>query len=397
MTPNVPTPPALFQTPSVPNSGATQPRTAAAQSAVVTTTLANELNSTDTVVTVNSLAGFPQDSPYYVKIDNEVIEVGLPLDSGNLHVWQFAVRGYQNTIAAPHEAGSVVTLINGTSQGGASQGQPPSYPGPLVAHVVSKSEIDLSWATATQADGYRIFYYTTAGWKQIGNDFPAYQRSAAVTGLQPGTKYYFKVEAFNSHGQTDSDWVTATTLNAVPPTAPTLSVTRVYPTRVDLAWTASTGVKSYTVDWWTGTAWKAIWTTTNVKQTSLEVTGLRPGTTSWFKVQASNDDGMAESNQTSATTVTNPASPAPLVVKLVSPKSISFSWSAAEGADGYRIWCPSSPSGPVRFPDIAASRTSIVYTWTTPIPRGYYYDFYVEAFNSAGGHSYSETERLNVS
>jgi hypothetical protein len=405
MTPNVPTPPALFQQSSVPNSGATQPRTAAAQAAV-TTTLTAELTANGPVdpnsppgfpvneVKVQSLAGFPQDFPFYIKVDNEVMQVAFSQGQGAAPEF-LVTRGASGTIAAPHEAGSIVTLVNG-----ASQSQPPAYPGPLVAHVVSKSEIDLSWASANGANGYRLFYYTSTGWKQLGNDFPARQTSAAATGLQPGTTYYFKVEAFNNYGQTDSDWISATTLNAVPPTAPTLSVTRVYPTRVDLAWTASTGVKSYTVKWWNGTSYVPIWTTTNVKQTSLEVTGLRPGTTSWFIVQASNDDGVATSNQTSATTLTNPSSPSPLVVKVLSQKSISFSWSAAEGADGYRIWnvggTPGSHGQPGQLgPDIPATQTSKVLTWSSPIAPGYK-EVYVEAFNSAGGHSYSEMEWFYV-
>ena len=71
-------------------------------------------------------------------------------------------------------------------------------PTDLDANAASTSRIDLTWKdNAYNETGYRISKWTGSSWQQIGS-IGANQTSYSITGLAPGTTYYFDVEAYNA-------------------------------------------------------------------------------------------------------------------------------------------------------------------------------------------------------
>src|SRR5699024_7074853 len=88
--------------------------------------------------------------------------------------------------------------------------------GGMKASVASTTSANLSWDRVPGAVKYRIYYSTDS--KMSGGCSPDCTKvvtpksksdpSHKVTGLKPGTKYYFKVSAINSSGKSMNTWAT---------------------------------------------------------------------------------------------------------------------------------------------------------------------------------------------
>jgi hypothetical protein len=80
--------------------------------------------------------------------------------------------------------------------------------------TVSHPRITLAWDANTETNiaGYRVYFGTSAGMYSDNVDVGSLT-SYTVSGLQPGTRYYFAVTAYNSNGnesgsRTRSAWST---------------------------------------------------------------------------------------------------------------------------------------------------------------------------------------------
>lgn len=170
--------------------------------------------------------------------DQTYVDDGPGISQTNTYYYQvIATDGDGNT--ADSNIISVYLPVTGTG---------PSSP-VLGATAVSTTEIDL---TLTPSTGTAPITYTVYGAPNPQSPFShVFSTNAtfpfAVTGLTPGTKYNFYVEANNAYGAALSNGANATTFNP-PPSAPVLSLTYVSPTELDLSWSQSSGTGvSYTV------------------------------------------------------------------------------------------------------------------------------------------------------
>ncbi|QEQ93525.1 hydrolase [Streptomyces phage GirlPower] len=138
----------------------------------------------------------------------------------------------------------------------------------------------------------RIGYGTSSSspQKYISSD-----RSTTITGLSPGTTYYFWAQTRNSEGY--SAWsgrASARTLK-VPdaPTTPLLAAVRM--TSVDVAFTANSNggssITGYEVGYSTSSSGDP--TTTVSAKSPMTLTGLSPGTTYFFRTRAKNSVGWS--------------------------------------------------------------------------------------------------------
>ena len=281
---------------------------------------------------------------------------------------------------------------------------PPSAPSALSATAASATQINLSWAAATDnvgVTGYRVERCQGDGCTTFAQISTPTATTFNNTGLTASTSYSYRVLAVDAAGNLSaySSVASATTL-AVPdttaPTAPTgLSAKVAGATQVDLAWTASTdnvGVTSYQILRCQGsttcTTFAPVGTST---VTSFSNTGLTPSTIYRFRVRAVDGAGnvSGNSNTVNATTTaapdtTPPSAPGGLAAVATSQSQISVSWTAATdnvGVIGYQLErC--SGSGCSAFAQIAApSATSFNDTGLTASTS---YSYRARAVDGAG-------------
>jgi subtilase family serine protease len=78
------------------------------------------------------------------------------------------------------------------------------------ATATSTTTGTLSWSGSAGASGYRIYYSTGSGAVLLGS-VGAGTTSVSITGMSPGSTYYFYVAAYNSTSSAASNWVALTT------------------------------------------------------------------------------------------------------------------------------------------------------------------------------------------
>jgi hypothetical protein len=78
------------------------------------------------------------------------------------------------------------------------------------AAATSTTTATLSWSASAGASGYRIYYSTGSGAVLLGS-VGAGTTSVSITGMSPGSTYYFYVAAYNSTSSAASNWVALTT------------------------------------------------------------------------------------------------------------------------------------------------------------------------------------------
>jgi endonuclease/exonuclease/phosphatase family metal-dependent hydrolase len=186
----------------------------------------------------------------------------------------------------------------------------------------------LTWASRGTENRYRISWATTSGFIS-----PGYLRvtgtKATVTGLKAGTRYYLMVRVITTDGSNLSAYstpITATTRAPADGTqnpgptslpAPTgLAVSKATRTGIVVGWKAVATAPRYSVQYATTPAMTGA-TSAQSADTSLEITGLNPGTTYHLKVRVITTAGVNLSPYSavvSVTTPTAPATPSPLRV-----------------------------------------------------------------------------------
>jgi fibronectin type 3 domain-containing protein len=212
----------------------------------------------------------------------------------------------------------------------------------LSATAVSSSQINLTWTdNALAEDGYRIEQSAVDNlhYNEIAVIGPN-QTSYNATGLNAGTKYYYRVRAYNSITMSVySSEKNATTLSSIPLAPSGLTVTTLLSSKIIIAWTDNsnneTGFKVQRKLGATGT-YTTI-TTTGANATTYSDISVTDGTSYCYRVAATNSAGDSPySNEVCGTTPL--AKPTAATATAVSSSQINLTWidnSASE--TGYKI------------------------------------------------------------
>jgi len=221
----------------------------------------------------------------------------------------------------------------------------PAAPTLFTGTAASSSQVTLTWGAAAGADGYRLYRVSGTTSTLVGSYAPT-TASVTVTGLAAATNYTFRLDAFNAAGVASAT-AQVTTLAAAALAPPTnLVVTITSRTSVQLSWTGSAGATAYTILRSDGLQTSQLGSV-SARTTSVRISGLKPGTTNAFAVQAVN----ASSSATSVwTTITMPASVPPAAVQGLGFQFLSASiglltWTPSDTATLYRVEVVDAVSG----------------------------------------------------
>jgi len=226
--------------------------------------------------------------------------------------------------------------------------------------------------------------------------------TSSITGLTPGTTYYFRAYAMNSKGTSYGNQVitTTNTLSGTLPVITTVAVTAITTTTAksggNISSNGSASVTSRGVCWSTNQNP----TITNTKTSdgtstgsfTSSITGLTPGTTYYFRAYATNSVGTAYGNQITA--ITNTTTATLPIITTTTPSTITATTALSGGnisSDGgaaiiVRGVCWSKSPNPTKTDSISSngigsgSFTSSI-TGLTP---GTIYYFRAFATNSIG-------------
>jgi fibronectin type 3 domain-containing protein len=341
-----------------------------------------------------------------------------------------------------------VTAVNAVGEGGYSAYTTASFartplaaPLDVTAAAATTSSITITWAAATGAENYKIYYAT--GSADAQKIFIAQLAATAYThtGLLPNVPYYYYVVSCAPNVESGYSALTANSHTApllTPPSAPAgVTATALSSTSISVTWTAvAYGAASYKVYAAEGsyTGEKNL-ITEIASGTSYTHTGLTPGASYYYYITAVNaagDSGYSENTvQSWARTLTAPDPPASARVTLSNNNDgmgywVNIAWDAVPGAASYRVYyvktytrnTSNNPPANPSLPDPAtltkevleSSATALTYIrlgTTFPatdfretyylsgagawVPYDYhnYFWFYVTAVNAAGESTFS--------
>jgi hypothetical protein len=211
----------------------------------------------------------------------------------------------------------------------------------LSATAVSSSQISLTWTdNSLTEDGYKIeqspvdnLHYT-----QIATVGPN-QTSYNATGLSAGTKYYYRVRAYNAIATSAySSEKNATTLANIPVAPSGLTITTLLSNKIIIAWTDNSNNETgFKVQRKGATGGYTDITTTGANATTYSNSGLTDGTLYYYRVCATNSAGdSAFSNEVSSTTPLS--KPTAAAATAVSSSQINLTWiDNSDSETGYKI------------------------------------------------------------
>ena len=221
-----------------------------------------------------------------------------------------------------------------------SQATIPPNPVATTATLITQISFTANWDTDTGATGYLIDVATTSGFGgSIISDYnnkPVAGTSLNITGLNPGTTYYYQVRAANGSGtSSSSNIITGPT---IPETPTAVAASSPAQTSFTANWNSITGATGYFIDVATtngfGGSIIPSYNNQSVAGTSLSIAGLPSGTTYYYHVRSANSSGTSpSSNIISQATI--PPNPVATAATLITQTSFTANWAASTGADNY--------------------------------------------------------------
>jgi fibronectin type 3 domain-containing protein len=268
----------------------------------------------------------------------------------------------------------------------------PDEPGNLKATAVTSTRIDLTWTDRSYNEkGFKIERRTSSGsYSQIAA-VGANATSYTSSGLEPGTRYYYRVCAYNDAGSSAySNEANAITGGAVPDAPGSLTAKAVTSTRIDLSWTdRSDNEKGFKIERRTSSGSYSQIAAVGANATSYTSSGLEPGTRYYYRVCAYNDAGSsAYSNEANAITgKAVPNAPEDLEAVSISTSKIKLTWEdESDNEDGFKIERKKSGGS---YSQIATVGKNVTTYTSSGLANDTRYYYRVRAYNEAGNSSYS--------
>ena len=278
-----------------------------------------------------------------------------------------------------------------------TQQSAPSAPARLAANAVSSTQIDLSWADLSGNEtGFEVERSPdgNTNWTRIA-DLGINTTTYSNTGLNPNTRYFYRVRAKNSVGNSAYSNTADAITQALPiPNAPArLTAQAVSSSQINLTWADiadnETGFQVERASSATAPFTKIA--DLGINTQTYSDPNLNASTQYCYRVRAVNASGAsAYSDIQCATTQAPPiAAPQNLAAATASATQINLTWNAVSSATGYQL--ERSPNGNdpwTKIADPAGNATSYADQNLTPNTR---YFYRIRAVNQGGASGYSNT------
>jgi len=269
---------------------------------------------------------------------------------------------------------------------------------PLSGETGQPTNPTLSWSATSGADHYRYCNNTASGC--VPGISMGVATSVTLSGLTPGTTYYWQVRACADAGctlYTDADgghwsYTIAVTPSAFSKLAPADGATG-QPANLMLSWGTASGVHHYRYCY--STTPGCVPVTDVGTATSAALSGLAAGVTYHWQVRACADAGCtvysdASSGYWSFTVIGTPAVPGKLTPADGSagqPANLTLSWGTASGVHHYR-YCYATTAGCVPMTDVGTATSAAL----SGLTAGATYYWQVRACADAGCTIFSDAD-----
>ncbi len=266
------------------------------------------------------------------------------------------------------------------------------------ASNVTANGFTANWNSVNTATNYILDVSTAADFstfvagfnmKDVGN-----VTTFDVTGLDPNTTYYYRVHAWDgTNASTHSNSITVVTVVVAPVATEATNVTT---TGFTANWNASTGATNYWLDVSTASDFSALVTGYDNKDvgnvTTYDVTSLSTGNTYYYRVRASNANGI--STNSSIITVGTGVLAAPLALSATNITTTSFTarWNSSATATTYLLDVSTASDFSTFITDYNGKDVGNVMSYNvTSLNCSTVYYFRVRASNSGGASANSNT------
>jgi len=273
----------------------------------------------------------------------------------------------------------------------------PSKPSNLNLTVLSKEQIKLTWKDNSDNEQGFIIERSPGNANLFSEIYRAVPNSIEYTNrsLSPGTRYYYRICAFNTEGKSGySEVKYATTLALQVPAKPTnLLATPLSDTQIKLQWQDNSNNESgFRIERKKqGSDSFAELAVTAANQTTCQDNQLTASTTYLYRVCAINEDGTSDySNEVTVTTMVSlPAPPSNLQASAVSSSKINLTWQDNSANEtGFRLERKTGTSSWQEIIILSANTVSYQNSGLSPSTG---YSYRVRAYNNGGNSAYSNT------
>ena len=277
------------------------------------------------------------------------------------------VRSYTDRGLSPNTTRFYrVSAINSKGPGrpsnvaqGTTKAAPPGPPQNVRARSTGPHSILLAWDRPESDRGARVTGYAVQRIGPNDNDWITHRANTGTTattftdtGLEPVTRYQYRVAAINSEGPGEfapspSEIPASAITHADLAGAPTgLTARAVGTARIDLSWnapryTGGVSILGYRIETSDdgGATWNLLRRNTNSTATTFSDVNLRPATTRHYRVAARNlaGDGAWSNTARATTDATVPGVPRRLTAEAAGTSQITLSWQAPSDDGGARI------------------------------------------------------------
>jgi hypothetical protein len=305
-----------------------------------------------------------------------------------------AGTAYDFDVTSTTAASLSTTSPNSTFSTPVSTATPP-YVGYVAAWGINNTGATVTWSTDVLATA-QMAYGTTTALGQLSPLQTAMTASHGVTltGLNPGTEYYFVAQSTGADGATGysaaMNFTTTGTQTTPPPVISNVTATNITNTTATITWTTDQATSSQ-VNYGLSTTYtnSSTLSPTLVTSHSVTLTGLAAGATYDFDVMSADSSAVSSTsaNSTFSTTGTAP----PPVISNVSSSSVTsgsatITWTTDQASTSVVNYGPTTGYGSTASLAPLVTSHSVTLTGLSPNTT---YDFDVVSANAANASSSS--------